>query len=261
MAAQFHGKLFYAPRLASAVVLKCSSVLRSVFAKCGRSTLVQRGWRRSSHAVRYLQGVCVSGWWTVEANSYCIRHPVRILPPETFPLVTCSDVQSIVASILLSTLDNCNVILVGLPDVSIRPLQLVLNLATRVVLRNISSTNCATLFIKHWLERLLDSFVSFFSKSPTLNLSRSHLLSASCKWWPCSSANQVENWRTSIFCGVFRLNGNDPTRFKRERKTLAFSKYFLSRFQFLLYFNISLYYVAGRFSRWHTLKSPVLLYS
>ena len=58
----------------------------------------------------------------------------------------------LVASFVLSRLDYCKVILAGLPDVSIRPLQRVLNTAARVVLGQVLRDS-ATAALKelHWL--------------------------------------------------------------------------------------------------------------
>ena len=70
------------------------------------------------------------------------------------PLATCSDVQSLLnsfASFILSRLDYCNVILAGLPDVSIRPLQRIMNTSARVVLGQ-GPRDSATAALKelHW---------------------------------------------------------------------------------------------------------------
>ena len=60
------------------------TVFGSCQMECGQSTLLRRCWRQTSRSASW---ACIheSGWWTVDADSYryCIRRPVRILPPKT----------------------------------------------------------------------------------------------------------------------------------------------------------------------------------
>ena len=122
----------------------------------------------------------------------------------------------LVASFVLSRLDYCNVILAGLPDVSIRPLQRVLNTAARVVLGQ-GPRDSATAALKelHWLpvrtrveyklclltHRALNGTAPRYIREllhPVADVvSRSHLRSASNG--DLVPSTQVENLRTSVF--------------------------------------------------------------
>ena len=122
--------------------------------------------------VHYL-GVCLDGELSMRTHIASVTrsafYHLRRLRPVGHLLGRAITAQ-LVASFVLSRLDYCNVILAGLPDASIRPLQRVLNTAARVVFwdkdretvqrqRSKSSTgflfgrvlntNCASSLIEH----------------------------------------------------------------------------------------------------------------
>ena len=173
---------------------------------------------------------CRACVWVVNCPLELILHPSPGPHSTTWDvsvtLVTCSErafTGQLVASLLLSRLDNCNVILVGLPDV-LNFLFWILLLAWCSAKKHIDYKLChlahqaltgtTPRFIRELLQQVAD--FELILKPPSFGF----------KWWPCRSANQVENWRTSISVGSSGGMENDPTRFKRELKTPVFSKNF-----------------------------------
>ena len=161
MAAQFHGKLSDALRIASAVaeliidvkewcasmrlqlntaktevmwfgspnsLRKLPDERRTIDVGAERLTTVQ--------SVRYL-GVCLDGELSMRTHIASVTrsafYHLRRLRAIGHLLGRAITAQ-LVASFVLSRLDYCNVIRAGLPNVSIRPMQRVLNTAARVVL-------------------------------------------------------------------------------------------------------------------------------
>ncbi len=60
--------------------------------------------------------------------------------------------QLIVQALVLSRLDYCNALLAGLPASSIKPLQLIQNVAARYIFNELKSMHVTPLFINlHWL--------------------------------------------------------------------------------------------------------------
>ena len=179
MAAQFLGKLSDAPRIASAVaelitdvkewcasmrlqlnttktevmwfgtpysLRKLPDEMRTIDVGVEKLTTVQD--------VRYL-GVCLDGELSMRTHIASVTrsafyHLRRLCPVDH--LLGRAITAQLVASFVLSRLDYCNVILAGLPDVSIRPLQRVLNTVARVVLGQ-GPRDSATAALKelHWL--------------------------------------------------------------------------------------------------------------
>ena len=105
-------------------------------------------------SVRYL-GVCLDGELSMRTHIASVTrsafYHLRRLRSVGHLLGRAITAQ-LVASFVLSRLDYCNVVLAGLPDVSIRPLKRVLNSAARVVLGH-GPRDSATAALRelHWL--------------------------------------------------------------------------------------------------------------
>ncbi len=68
------------------------------------------------------------------------------------PFLTEQTAQLLVQALVLSRLDYCNALLVGLPACTIKPLQLIQNAAARVVFNELKKAHVTPLFISlHWL--------------------------------------------------------------------------------------------------------------
>ena len=281
MAAQFHGKLSDAPRIASAVaelitdvkewcasmrlqlnttktevmwfgtpysLRKLPDKMRTIDVGVEKLTMVQD--------VRYL-GVCLDGELSMRTHIASVTrsafYHLRRLRPVGHLLGRAITAQ-LVASFVLSRLDYCNVILAGLPDASIRPLQRVLNTAARVVLGQ-GPRDSATAALKelHWLpvrarveyklclltHRALNGTAPRYIREllhPVADVvSRSHLRSASNGDLVVPSTRLKTGERAFSVAAPQAWNRLpvelktmvDTARFKRELKTLLFSKYLI----------------------------------
>ncbi len=74
--------------------------------------------------------------------------------------------QLLVQALVLSRLDYCNALLAGLPDSSIKPLQLIQNVAARFIFNDPKRTHVTPLFINlHWLQTAAHiKFIKFNTK-------------------------------------------------------------------------------------------------